>query len=370
MIYLDYNATALVHDSVKSVVIELLGQPINPSAIHSFGRIGENIMDDARQNIFSMLGLEQNSMDYEITFTSSGTESNNLIISNYLDGEVFISNIEHESIFLYKNVSPNVKVIAVDRHGMLDLDDLRLKLSNSFSKKILVSVMMANNEIGVIQDIKAISSIAHKFGAAFHSDMAQVPGKIAVELKDLDVDFISLSSHKFSGFLGSGALVSKKKYKLTPMMLGGGQEQNLRSGTENIVSIAAFGEASKLVLKNQKKWYNQMLMLRDRLEQKLSEISSSIRVISQNVLRLPNTSLIINPNTTSDAQVIFLDLNNIAVSAGSACKSRKKNSISHVLDAIGLSKEDISSAVRVSFGPNNTEDEVDQFINIYSNIKY
>lgn len=367
MIYLDHNATTTLYPAVCSQMTEFFDKPYNASSIHTLGRHAKDAIEKARKQIAKLIGIENKLRDYQITFTGSGTESNNLILSNYLDGEIFISATEHESIFAYSKVSNNVTTIGVNKNGVLELEELKDKLIHSKSNKKLVSVIMANNETGVIQPIEEIISIAHKFGAQVHSDCAQVIGKVNFNFYNLDLDFASISGHKFGGPIGVGALISKLQYHLKPMILGGGQEKNLRAGTENVIAITGLGAAAKITDNNLSKTTSHMLKLREKIESTLTHNFSKIIIAGSGANRLPNTSLIINPAKKAEFQLIAFDLKGIALSSGSACSSGKVGS-SKVLKAMGYYDIEIDAAIRVSVGYNTTFAEVDNFLEIYREI--
>ncbi|NRB11065.1 MAG: cysteine desulfurase [Rickettsiaceae bacterium] len=367
MIYLDYNATTIIHPTVKEYMLQFMDYPANPSSVHSFGRKARKIIEAARMQIALMLGIGNYLKDYNITFTSGGTEANNLILSNFLDGDIFISALEHSSIYNYIQEYKNIKIIKVDRNGLIDLDDLKLQLADSTAEKKLVSVMFANNETGVIQEIKQIADIVHEYGGLIHSDIVQCPGKIPIDLYNLDVDFASISGHKFGGPVGIGALVSKEIHHLKPILIGGMQEKGLRSGTENVVAIAGLGVAAKLVTDELPLRYKKMVKLRDRIEAALLGYYPKIEIASYGVHRLPNTSLIINPGKKAENQLIIFDLHGVALSSGAACSSGKVGT-SNTLKYMGYSKEERQSALRISVGENNNEKEIDFFIDTYKKI--
>lgn len=369
MIYLDHNATTHIHPNVTKKMQEVLGQePLNPSSIHSYGRKGKSLIESSRKSIASLLYITNDHFkDYQVTFTSSGTEANNLILSNFQDGEIFIAATEHQSIFNRCKIEKNITIIKVDNNGVLDIEDLIHNLKNSTAKKKLVSVMLANNDTGVIQPIKKIANIAHEYGAFIHSDCVQAIGKIDVDIIDLNVDFISISAHKFGGPMGAGALVGKTSIPLKPLIIGGGQERNLRSGTENVPAIIGFGEAAKIVKEELSERSTHMHKLRTKLEETLLSSNKSIKIVGVNTKRLPNTSLIINANKKSETQLIALDLQGVAISSGSACSSGKVEP-SHILSAMGYSEEQINSALRISIGVNNTEQDINDFLEIYNEI--
>jgi len=368
MIYLDHNATTNVCSEVwnKMTDINAYG-PINPSSVHLYGQKGKSLIEEARRSIAYLLGFDMQYLDYQIVFTASGTEANNLIISNFRNYEIFISAIEHTSIYEHIKYLPNISIINVDKHGILDIEDLVVKLSNSTSNKKLLSVMIANNDTGIIQPIQKICKIAHHHGALMHSDCTQAIGKIDVNMLELDLDFLTISGHKFGGPMGAGALIARTSYNLKPQIIGGGQEKTIRSGTENVPAIVGLGVAAQLVKQDLFKRYVHMVRLQYKLETMLLTNKYVVDIVGNQVKRLPNTSLIINLNYTAEIHVVLLDLKGIAVSAGSACSSGK-SSPSHVLSAMGYSEDKIYSAVRISIGVKTTKEDINQFIAIYNQI--
>ncbi len=367
LIYLDHNATTPLHPAVKSKMDEYALLPLNPSSIHSSGRAATSIIENSRKLIARLMGFEGNFKNYRVTFTSGGTEANNIILANYRDGEIFISATEHTSIWAHSKVASNFTVIQVDRNGVLDLEYLQQKLANSTKQKKLVSVMLANNETGIISPIQKITKIAHEYGAEIHSDCVQAAGKIPIDIMDIDLDFASISGHKFSGPAGAGVLISKTSFHLQPIFIGGGQERGLRSGTENVPAIAGLGQAALIAFDELDKRIDHMKKLRDRLESRLLNRFSDVRFPGINTDRLPNTSLIINPRTTAQIMLIALDLKGVAVSSGSACSSGKVGK-SHVLSAMGYSDDEVKSAIRISVGYTTTNKDIDDFLEIYSEL--
>ncbi|MGX6960675.1 MAG: cysteine desulfurase family protein [Rickettsia endosymbiont of Pentastiridius leporinus] len=366
MIYLDHNATTFVDSRVKEFMLSLIDKELNPSSSHNAGRFAKKIVEEARRQIAVALGIDLSLREYDITFTSSGTESNNLIMKNFYDGDIFISAIEHLSIYNHINYVPNIKVIRIDKQGLVDLKHLEELLAQSNATKKLVSVMMANNESGVLQDITKISEIAKKYDAKFHSDLVQGFGKIPINIKELGLDFVTISGHKIGGGQGGAALISRYNFSLVPIIIGGGQEKNLRSGTENVLAIAGFGLAAELITKNISEKYIKIKELQEVLEKRLKRYPN-INIISKNVERLPNTTLFTVPNTDAQVKLIGFDLRNICVSSGSACSSGKI-SRSHVLTNMGMSEEEAKSSIRISLGYNNTIDDVDAFIEAFEEV--
>lgn len=367
MIYLDHNATTYIHPDVAKKMKDLIQEPSNPSSVHAYGRKAKSYLEEARKNIALFVGVADYFKDYQIVFTASGTEANNLMLSNFAGGEIFISNVEHPSIFSHHKMSKNVKLIKVDSDGIVDFEDLRKKLGASNAEKKLVSVMMANNETGIIQPIQEVAKIAHQYGAVMHSDCVQSAGKVEINLLELGADFISISAHKFGGPVGAAALIGKISSPLRAQIIGGGQERGMRAGTENILAIAGFGETAIIAKKDFKKRSSGIDELRAKLENGLLAIDPDIEIVGKDLDRLPNTSLIINPKYKAETQLIALDLKGVAISSGSACSSGKVSE-SHVLEAMGYSKEEMASALRISIGWNTKEQEIEKFLEIYKEI--
>jgi cysteine desulfurase len=391
-IYLDHNSTTTLLKEAKEAMLDALAQPANPSSIHSFGRNGKKFIETARKQIAALVGIENNFRDYQITFTASGTEANNLIISNFKEDKIFISPLEHASILSHTKFQDNIHFIKVDKDGLVDLDDLRalleahkmgmdnkaldghgqqssLAMTNGGEgqSRILISIIFAGNETGVIQNIKKVTEIAHSFGALVHSDCVQALGKIPVDLVDLDLDFATISAHKIGGPVGAGALIAKTKHHLLPHIIGGGQEKGLRSGTENIAAIAGFGAAAEVMGKRHPAGDDNRAYLRNYLETELLKSFPTIKIVSHKVSRLPNTSLIINKGKKAETQIIAFDLNNIAISSGAACSSGKVGS-SRALIEMGFDEEERNSAIRISLGETTTKNEIDKFLETYNKI--
>lgn len=364
MIYLDHNSTTSIAPKVKEYVISLMDKELNSSSAHSPGRFAKNIIEIARSQIAAALVIS--SREYNITFTSSGTESNNLIMKNFYDGDIFISAIEHLSIYNHIKHAPNIKIIRVDKQGVVELEHLEELLAQSTVSKKLVSVMMANNESGVLQDLAKISEIAKKYEAKFHSDLVQSFGKIPINIKELGLDFAAISGHKIGGGLGGAALISTSRFPLTPIIIGGGQEKSVRSGTENVLAIAGFGLAAELMKEKIVENHVKLKSLQEVLEKKLKKYKG-VNIISQKAKRLPNTTLFTVPGTDAQTKLIGFDLRNICVSSGSACSSGKISK-SHVLTNMGLDEEEVKSSIRVSFRHNNTIDDIKAFMRAFREI--
>lgn len=360
-VYADYNATAPISENVKKSIFEvLLKQTLNPSSLHKRGQEARKILQDARDNVRGAIGV---SSDKEIVFTSGATEANNLVMRGIAGYLHIISAIEHPSIL---NSACNPYIIPVNQEGIVDFLELEKILSELKGNKAIVSVMMANNETGVIQPIEEIAEIAHKFGAICHTDTAQSVGKIKVNMEDLGVDLLTLSAHKFGGVAGSGVLIFNKELAIEPIIIGGGQEKGFRGGTENIVAIAGLSAALQNIPDLLSKM-DEVKELRDQLECELLNLASDIRIFGKNSKRLPNTSFIYMPGVKSDVQLMHFDLNHIAVSNGSACSSGKVEP-SHVLLAMGATKEQAECSIRISIGPETKPQDIKKIVDCWYNI--
>jgi cysteine desulfurase len=300
-------------------------------------------------------------------FTSSGTEANNIILHNYKDAHIFVSAIEHVAILgTLKRLNIEHSIIKVDQNGILDIEDLQHKLSQVTSKRKLVSVIYANNETGVVQDIKQICSIAKEYGADTHSDCMQAYGKTDMNMHEDGIDFVTIGSHKIGGPVGAACLVYKKhKTTLEGIIYGGGQEMGLRAGTENIVPIYGLSLIAKsiqdIIIE-----YKSLMVLRDKIEDTLHNYKN-FAIASKGAKRLPNTSMIFMKGVKNQIQLIEFDKRNIAVSSGSACSSGKVGP-SYVLQAMNYSDEDALYGIRVSLGFDTTPYEVELFIKAWSEI--
>jgi cysteine desulfurase len=256
------------------------------------------------------------------------------------------------------------EIIAVDADGLIDLGVLDAALAVN-DEAALVSVMLANNETGVIQPVAEVSALAHKHGALFHCDAVQAAGKIVIDIKALGIDMLTLSAHKIGGPQGVGALVSADDQTLKPIVRGGGQERGRRAGTENLPGIAGFGVAAAEALK-ELSGFADLSHWRDRIEADLAR-HQGVRIFGAGVSRLANTTCLTMPGVVAEQQLIVLDLAGIAVSAGSACSSGKIEP-SHVLAAMGINAEEAATAIRVSLGWNTTEQDVERFISAWADV--
>lgn len=362
--YLDHNATSNLLTEVKNAMVSLLDAACNPSSVHSLGRGAKSVMEASRSSILAALHAPAD--EYNLVFTSSGTEANNLVMHNFANSHLFVSSIEHDSIMQPALENKQMIKIRVDSNGLLDLEHLEAALAQSGSDNKIISVMYANNETGVIQNIKAIAKIARHYNALLHSDAVQAFGKIDINLVDLGVDLITISSHKCGGPVGVAALLYRKSIMLHSQIMGGGQERGVRSGTENIAAIAGMGKIADLipVINNQ---YADIKKLRDLLEHKILSIAPEVKIFAKSVPRLPNTSCFTMPQVANDVQLIHFDLSGFAVSAGAACSSGKVKT-SSVLLAMGIDNNIANTAIRVSLGISSTLEEINEFIAAWQTI--
>ena len=352
MIYLDYNATAPMPEPVVDAMTAAAKLRGNPSSVHADGRAARAAVEAARRDVAALVGA----LPAQVVFASGATEANALALRGCGRRRVLVAASEHESVLRAVDAP---ELLPVDEDGRVRPDDLSAALGTEDDDAV-VSVMLANNETGILQDIPALAACAASAGALFHCDAVQAPGRIPVDFDALGVDLLSLSAHKVGGPKGVGALVMRDGLALTPMIRGGGQERGLRGGTENLTGIAGFGAAARLARERLGK-ADILAALRDRLETEARAAVAAAVVIGADMPRLPNTSCIAVPGLSAETQVMALDLAGVAVSAGSACSSGKVK-ISHVLLAMGLDEEIARSAIRVSLGPETTEADVDAFL--------
>lgn len=355
-VYLDNNATAPVRPEVIRAVGEVMASVGNPSSVHKHGRKSKKVLEDARRSVASLCGASPEAL----TFTSGGTEANNLVLQGTGRSRILISAVEHPSV---RDACPEAEIIPVAGNGTLDLAALEEMLKQD-AGSTLVSVMLANNETGVIQPVSEISKIAHEYGALVHCDAVQAAGKIALDVGDLGADFLIVSAHKIGGPSGCGALINVGSLPIDPLLRGGGQEKKVRSGTENLMGIAGFGAAASAVMEHGTDEMARMRGFRDQAEEALLEKIPGLKIAGRDADRLGNTSCLMMPGVTSETQVMALDLDGFSVSAGSACSSGKVAG-SPVLNAMGYTDEEAGSALRVSFGWANEQQDAERFVDAF-----
>ena len=365
MIYLDYNATAPLHKNVIKKIQNLKFEEFgNPSSVHKIGRNSKKIVEEVRRNILSTLKAK----NYDLIFTSGATESNNLAIKGFIKKNniktIFSLQTEHSSVIdVVKNLDIEKKFFNINPNGTVNLKEIEEELTKQ-TNPFLVSIMFANNESGIINPIYEISKIVRKYKGIMHCDGVQSLGKIEIDLDSLDVDLFAISSHKIGGPTGIGALLINTRNNISPEIIGGGQEKNLRSGTENFLGIVGFGEAINEVNNLTKICNSEIKINRDLLETNLKKLSNEIKIFGEDTDRLANTCYFAYPSMTSENQVIALDQHGICVSSGAACSSGKVEP-SHVLKAMQVDEKYIHSAIRVSLGWDSTKEQIETFINVW-----
>ena len=364
LVYADNNATTRVDDKVLEEMLpyfkEFYG---NPSSIHTFGRQVSSKMDLARERVASILGADTS----EIVFTSCGTESNNYAIHCSLEANldkkhVITTRVEHPAVlnvckYFGKN-GYDVTELGVDKDGALDLDELRDSIRDDTA---IVSIMHANNETGVIFPIEEIGKIVKEKGVLFHCDAVQAIGKIPVNLKNSNIDLLSMSGHKLHAPKGVGVLFIRKGVRIGPLIIGGHQEDNRRSGTENVPYIIGLGKACEIAEGFVKEEQTEVRRLRDRLEKGIKEQLTHVVISGENSERLPNTSNVSFECVEGEATLLLLDMAGIATSSGSACTTGSAEP-SHVLQAMGIPPVTSRGTIRFSLSRYSTEDEVDYIL--------
>ncbi|MCB1392420.1 cysteine desulfurase family protein [Nitrobacter sp.] len=360
--YLDWNATAPLRREARAAMAaawEVFG---NPSSIHAEGRRARGLIEEARTIVAEAVGGEPRN----VIFTSGGTEANALALtpivrkSNQDIDNIIISSIEHASALAGGRFAPDrVRYLPVHRSGLVDLNALRTMLAQG--PPVLVSIMLANNETGAIQPVAEAAHLIREAGGLLHVDAVQAIGKISIDINALNADFLSLSAHKVGGPKGMGALVlAENQMRPSALIRGGGQERGGRAGTENVPGIVGFGAAVMAAEASRVTDMARIQTLRNRLEEGLGQTQGGV-IFSQEIARLPNTTLFGVPTLKAETAVIRFDLEGVSVSSGSACSSGKVQP-SHVLKAMGYGPEITRSAIRFSLGWETTEADIDRTI--------
>ncbi|MEK7323038.1 MAG: cysteine desulfurase family protein [Pseudomonadota bacterium] len=362
-IYLDHNATTAIDERVLEAMRPYWRAHYgNPSSLHRSGRIARAALDQAREQVAGLV----NAHSSQVIFTSGGTEANNFALAgvagNSPRGRMAVSAVEHSSLLgparAWAEQGWDLDLIPVDGEGRVEPDTLKATLQPNTR---LVSVILANNETGVVQNIAALSGVARAAGAVMHCDAVQAAGKMAVDFVASGVQLMSLSAHKIYGPKGVGALIVDKALDLRPLLLGGGHERGLRAGTENLPGIVGFGAAAQLAGEEWVARRRHLLSLRTRFETRLQAELPELRVAAREAERLPNTVMVAVPGIDGASVLMNLDQAGIAVSSGSACRAGSTEP-SHVLVAMGFPAELSRNVIRVSFGMDNTPADVDALI--------
>ena len=365
--YFDHNATTPVRPEVIEVMRSSLSDIYgNPSSAHSFGREAHLLLEQSRESVAGLIGAEPE----DIFFTGCGTESDNIAVLGYMlsapEGreEFITTKVEHSAIMKsaarLKDAGKRVVFLDVDGDCRVKLDMLRGSINE---RTALVSIMHANNETGVLQDIEAAASIAHETGALFHTDAIQSTGKIPIDVKAMGIDMLSLSGHKLNAPKGVGALYIRPGIKVTPLTFGGSHEGGIRPGTENISGIAALGKTAELAKVEIGSKAERLAPLRDRLESGIRDSVKDIIINGENAPRLPGTSNISFPGVDGEALLFSMDREGVAVSTGSACTTGEVEP-SHVLIAMGRDPKSAQGSLRFSMGWGTTDEGVDHILTV------
>ncbi len=371
-VYFDHNATTPMHPEVKKEMIAAMEMFGNPSSMHSYGREARANVEDARRKVADFIGADER----EIIFVGSGSEANNTVLSLFVCGTsqciagskmrstIITTKIEHPCVLetseCLAHRGVRVKYLDVDRYGKIDLDQLAGMLGDDVG---LVSVMMANNEIGTLQDIEAISAMVHASGALMHTDAVQAIGKVPVDVRKLGVDFLTISAHKIYGPKGVGALFVKKGIPYCPLIRGGHQELGRRAGTENTLGILGLGRAVEMRRLEMPEEETRMLHLKQTLRRGIEERIDDIYFNGHPTDSLASTLNVSFTGVEGEAILLYLDLEGIAVSTGSACASGSLDP-SHVLLATGVDAELAHGSIRFSMGRESLMQEVEYVLDV------
>jgi len=371
-VYLDNNATTPLHPEVKKEMAAAMDMFGNPSSMHSWGREARANVEDARHKVAGFIGAD----DQEVVFVGSGSEANNTVLSLFvcassqcipgtsMRNSIITTKIEHPCVLetseclMHRGV--NVEYLDVDQYGRIDLDQLKGMLGDHVG---LVSVMMANNEIGTVQDIRAITEMVHESGAYMHTDAVQAVGKIPVDVGELGVDFLTMSAHKIYGPKGVGALFVKKGIPYCPLIRGGHQEKGRRAGTENTLGILGMARAVEMRALEMHDEEARLLKMKAVLRKGIEERIDDIYFNGHPTESLAGTLNVSFPGAEGESILLYLDLEGIAVSTGSACASGSLDP-SHVLLATGSDAERAHGSIRISMGRETTMKEVEYLLDV------
>jgi cysteine desulfurase len=363
-VYLDHNATTPIDERVLEAMLPFMREHFgNASSVHREGRLAKQAIEQAREQVAALVGAHPS----QVVFTSGGTEANNLALKGVQlanpQMRLAVSAVEHASVLVPGKLL-GADILPVDGQGRLQMPALEESLARG-SK--LVSVMLVNNETGVIEDIAAVAEKAREHGALLHTDAVQAAGKIDVDMDALGVQMMSLSAHKIYGPKGIGALVVDKAVSFEPLLHGGGHEKGRRAGTQNVPAIVGFGKAAELAALELEARRQAQLSLRERLEQDLLDAVPGVEIFSRQAERVTNTCYFSLPGIDGEALLLALDEQGFAVSSGSACDS-KNSGPSHVLTAMGIAEDTARGAIRVGLGQDNTQGQVDALVAAVKNV--
>lgn len=371
-IYFDHSATTPMDKDAAALMLEYMTEKFgNPSSVHSFGREAHQAVDAGREQVAALIGAANAN---EIFFTSGGTEADNLAVKGVAyanrdkGNHIITSAIEHHAIlhtceYLEKQ-GFTVTYLPVDEYGMIRIDDLTKAITD---KTILVSIMFANNEVGTIQPIKEIGRITRSKGIYFHTDAVQAVGNYPIDVQDLNIDLLTMSGHKFHAPKGIGALYIRKGVRIDAIQHGGGHERNMRAGTENVPGIVGLGKAAEIAKRDMAKKTAYLARLRDRIIKEIPEKIPHVKLNGHPTQRMPGNVNFSFLYVEGESLLLNLDLKGIGASSGSACTSGSLDP-SHVLLAMGLAHEVAHGSLRVSLGRDNTEEDVDYFLEVLPEI--
>jgi cysteine desulfurase len=371
-VYLDWNASAPLRIEAREAARAALELTGNPSSVHGEGRAARRLIEEGRGEVAALVGADPRN----VIFTSGGTEANALALSPSVEqgadraprDRLLISAIEHPSVRAGgRFAARDIEEIPVRADGVVDLATLEQRLPKG--GRVLVSLMAANNETGVVQPVAVAAEIVHRHGGLLHVDAVQAAGRMPLDINALGADLLTLSAHKIGGAKGAGALIKRDEalHFADPLIRGGGQERGSRAGTENVAAIAAFGAAAAACQKALLAETAHMVALRDRLEAGLHALTPEAVIFGAETQRLPNTTLVAIPGAKAETLVIGFDLDGVAVSSGAACSSGKV-APSHVLAAMGVPAELARGAIRISIGPATTEAEIGRFLEVWQKL--
>lgn len=363
--YFDHAATTGVKEEVLKEMLPFFSIEYgNPSSLYGLGRRAKRAIEEARQRVARVINANPN----EIYFTGCGSESDNLAIKGMAyelknkGNHIITSKIEHHAVLnackTLENEGFQVTYLNVDKDGLISLEELKNAITD---KTILITIMTANNEIGTIEPIKEIGKIAKEKHIYFHTDSVQAIGNIKIDVQDMNIDSLSMSAHKFYGPKGVGALYVREGVPFRKIQDGGHQEKDKRAGTENVAEIVGLGKAIEIAYKNLDEYNNKLLSLREYYIQEIEKNFPDAKLNGHRTIRLPGNANISFKGINGGDLLLELDEKGICASAGSACNSSSQEP-SHVLAAIGLNKEYLQGSLRITFGEENTKEEVDYLV--------
>jgi cysteine desulfurase len=373
-VYLDHAATSPIRPSVLARYTKTLAQIGNPASVHSFGQTSRQLLEEAREQIALSIDCDRN----EVVFTSGGTESDNLAVKGLYwqrhaedrNRTVIISSsAEHAAVldsvnWLVSEQGAEAYFVAMDQDGVLDLQDLERVLRERANQIALISLMWANNEIGVVHPIEKITELASKYSIPVHSDAIAALGHIPVNFKNSGLSAMTITGHKLGSPVGVGALILSRSQKITPVVHGGGQERNLRSGTPDAAAADAFAWAVKEAVSEQETIATAHALLSARLVAGVKQLAPDVIVSSENVERLSNNVHFRFPGCLGDSLLFLMDVNGVSISTGSACAAGVA-SPSHVVLSLGADADEAMGTMRITFGHNSTDKEVDAFLEAF-----